>query len=406
MAVSGRKLSDIQDSASLSSAEDFDNCFEPCLTIGQHVEAHGFCVECQEYLCRNCFECHKRTKASRNHQLLDKDNLVKHVVTGKDSEECTEKCSVHSREIIKFFCQTHEALGCNDCIILGHRTCKVDYIPDKCAGIGDSEKYRDIMGKLNEKMKDAEDIMKKAKVRDKEIDNCHAGIIKEILNFRKEINERLDQLQQDILKDADKKKFKDKKVIEKVLDEIASISTEIKKLQSSLQASKNARQDGQLYIYIKRAECKLKSDEVKTADEHLAKSDMQYSFERNTDLENILSKDDTFGKLNLSPSLVVPMKKKIYKEKYTLTHKEDIDISTKSDKCLCVIRGCAVLSSNKLVLADSNNKKLLIVDIYNKAVIEEKGLDSEPWDITAVSRDHFVVTLPDERAVYLMSTSS
>ncbi|XP_053384867.1 E3 ubiquitin-protein ligase TRIM33-like [Mercenaria mercenaria] len=350
MAVSGRKLSDFQSSISLGSAEDFDHSCQPCLTIGQHVGAHGFCVECQEYLCKNCFECHKRTKASRNHQLLDKDNVGKHVITNKDTEECTEKCSVHKKEIIKFFCPTHKALGCNDCVILDHRTCKIDYIPDKCADIGDSKEHMDIMKKLKEKMKEAEDVLKKAEVRVKEMDKCHADIIKDILIFRKELNERLDQLQLDIQNVDDKKKSNDKKIIQKVINECASISTEIKKLQSSLQANKNERQNGQLYINIKRAECKIKSDEVKKAAEHLAKPDMQYTFKRNTDFENMLSKHDTFGKLSLSSSLVSPVKKNIFD---TLTHKEDMNIRTKSDKYGCIIRGCAVLSSNKLVLADN-----------------------------------------------------
>ncbi|XP_045175982.2 uncharacterized protein DDB_G0279899-like [Mercenaria mercenaria] len=403
MAVSGRKLSDFQGSISLGSAEDFDHSCQPCLTIGQHVAAHGFCVECQEYLCKTCFEYHKRTKASRSHQLLDKDNVGKHASTSKDSDECTEKCSVHKKEIIKFFCPTHKALGCNDCVILDHRTCKIDYIPDKCAGIGESEEYMDIMKKLKEKMKEAEDVLKKAEVRDKEIDNCHAGIIKEILKFRKEINERLDELQQDIQKDADKKKSNDKKIIQKVVDECASISTEIKKLQSSLQADKNARQNGQLYINIKRAECKIKSDEVKKAAEHLAKSDMQYSFKRNTDFENMLSKHDTFGKLNLSSSLVSPVTKKIFD---TLTHKEEMNIKTKTDTFVCIITGCAVLSSNKLVLADNSNRKLKVVDIQSKAVIEEKVLNFKPWDIAEMSRpDHIAVTIPEKRAIDLMSTS-
>ncbi|XP_053384893.1 uncharacterized protein LOC123537200 isoform X4 [Mercenaria mercenaria] len=407
MAVSGRKLSDIHGSASLGSAEDFDNSCEPCLFVGQHVGAHGFCVKCQEYLCKNCFECHKKTKATRNHQLLDKDNVGKHATTSKDSDECTEKCSEHKKEMIKFFCPTHKALGCNDCVILDHRTCNIDYIPDKCSDIGDSEEYMDIMKKLKEKMKEAEDILKKAEVRDKEIDKCHAGIIKEILNFRKEINERLDQLQQDIQKDVDKKKANDKKIIQKVVDECASISTEVKNLQSSLQAYRSARQNGQLYINIKRAECKIKSDEVKKADEHLAKSDMQYSFERNTDLKNMLLKRDTFGKLNLSSSLVVTTKKKIYQEKYTLTHKEDMNIKTQSDnhKYTCDITGCAVLSSNKLVPADGRIRKVKVVDIQSKAVIEEKVLKSQPWDIAVMPRDHIAVTLPNERAIYLMSTS-
>ncbi|XP_045176315.2 uncharacterized protein LOC123536888 [Mercenaria mercenaria] len=402
MAVSGRKLSDCQGSISLGSAKDFDHSCQPCLTFGQHVAADGFCVECQEYLCKTCFECHKRKKVSRNHQLLDKDNVGKHAITRKDSEECTEKCSVHKKEIIDFFCPTHESLGCNDCIILNHRTCKIDYIPVKCADIGGSEEYRVIMEKLNEKMKDAEDIMKKAEVRDKEIDKCHAGIIKEILNFRKEINERLDQLQQKIQKDADKNKSNDKIIIQIVLDECANISSDIKKLQSTLQAHKSSRQNGHLYINMKRAESKLKSDEVQKVDETLAKTNIQCSFERNTDLENTLSKQSVFGNLKLSTSFVTTTKKKQIK---TLTRKEVINVRTKSDSWYrCYITGCAILPSNKLVLADNNECKLKVVDRQSKTVIEEKKLDSKPWDIVVLPQDQIAVTVPGNKEILIMKT--
>ncbi|XP_053384925.1 uncharacterized protein LOC123537572 [Mercenaria mercenaria] len=352
MAVSGRKLSDFQGSISLGSAEDFE----------------------------------------------------KHVIASKDSEEYTEKCSVHKNEIVKFFCPTHKALGCNDCIILDHRECKIDYISDTCADIGDSEEYMDIMEKLNEKMKDVEDIMKKAEVRDKEIDKCHADIIKEILNFRKEINERLDQLQQEIQKDADKKKSKDENIIQMVRDECANISSDIKKLQSKLEANKTSKQNEQLYINIKRAESKLKSDEVKKADKNLAKTYMQYSFERNTDIENVLSRDNIFGKLNLNFCLVTPTEKKIFK---TLTYKEDIDVRTKADTgwFYSYITGCAILSTNKLVLADKKEYKLKVLDRQSTTVIEEKRLDSSPTGIAVMPKDQIAVTVPGNKEILIMETA-
>ncbi|XP_053383731.1 E3 ubiquitin-protein ligase TRIM33-like [Mercenaria mercenaria] len=162
MAVSGRKVSDFRGSVSKSSAEDFDHSCEPCLAIGQYVEAHGFCVDYQEYLCNTCFAYHQRTKASKHHQLLDKGNIDKHTIHSKSSTVCTEKCPIHKNELIKFFCTNHEFLGCTDCITLNHRTCKIDFIPDKCVGIGDSNEYRETMRELDRKMKDMDTLIKKA----------------------------------------------------------------------------------------------------------------------------------------------------------------------------------------------------------------------------------------------------
>ncbi|XP_053391562.1 E3 ubiquitin-protein ligase TRIM33-like [Mercenaria mercenaria] len=362
MAVSGRKFSDFQGSISNGSAEDFDHRCEPCLAIGQQIEAHGFCVDCQEYLCKNCFAYHQRTKASYHHQLVNKDNMGKHVVPAKDSGVCTEMCRDHKTEVIKFFCPNHEALGCHDCMTMNHRTCKIDYIPDKCSGIGDSAEFREVMRELDQKVNEAEDVLKLASCREKELDSCHDRLLKEIALFRKEVNDRLDQLQKQIQTDADKKKFTDQQAVKKVLETCTSISSDIKQLQSRLQDYKASQQNGQLYITMKQAKSKLKSDEIKEAGRSLETTNMQYTFEQNQDLKKTCFQD----KMHLESSQCRLVTTKRRKSVDKLTHKENIYIRTKSAQKIRYIRGCVVRSSNKLVAADWNNEKLKVVDIKTK----------------------------------------
>ncbi|XP_053384620.1 uncharacterized protein LOC123537365 [Mercenaria mercenaria] len=403
MAVSGRKLPDFQSSVSKGSAEDFNHGCDPCLIDGQHEDAHGYCVDCKEYLCKNCFKFHQRTKALNHHQLLDKTNIDEYKSSSTTSQVCTEKCTRHTNEVIKFFCPEHKALGCPDCMIMDHRTCEIDYIPDNCAGIGDSEEYKGTMWLLNQKLKEIDSVIKKATVRDKEIDVCYDNLIQEIVKFRKEINDRLDQLQKQIEKEADRKKSDDKQVIKKALQTCTNVSADMNKLQSNLSSNNQSKQNGQLYINIKQAQSNLKSDEIEKAEETLGKTNMQYTFERNKNLEDtcILFKPNILGSLNLSNNLVMPRK-----EVDRIIGKEDINVRTKSDTDECHITGCAVLSSNKLVLADYNISKLKVVDLQSKTVTEEKTLDSSPWDIAKMPRDQIAVTLPHNRMVIIIKAAS
>jgi hypothetical protein len=228
MAVSGRKQSDLQGSVAAGSAEDFDHCCEPCFTTGQRIEAHGFCVTCQENLCKTCHDVHRKTKVLRNHQLLQRYDFDTIQTTRKSNNECTEMCQVHKKEIIKFYCPSHHAFGCTDCITSGHRTCKVDYIPEKCIGVADGKEFDDVMQKLGEKLNKASEISKKAKRSRGNINDYNKEIIKAITEFRKEINDRLDLMQKYVLNNAEEIKSNNNKIIQHVLHKCKNMISGIK----------------------------------------------------------------------------------------------------------------------------------------------------------------------------------
>ncbi|XP_060558091.1 uncharacterized protein LOC132718414 [Ruditapes philippinarum] len=401
MAVSGRKQVDLIGSVEAGSTEDFDHCCEPCLTTGQRIEAHGFCVTCQEYLCKNCHDVYRKTKVLRNHQILQRIDFDKIQATRKSNNECTEMCQVHKKEIIKFYCPSHHALGCNDCITLGHRTCKVDYIPEKCVGVADGKKFDGVMKKLDEKLKEASEISKKAKNSRSNINDYNKEIIKAITEFRKEINDRLDLMQKDVLNNAEEIKSNTNKIIQHVLDTCENMISSIKGLQLSLHASKSNHQDGQLYIDIKRAESTLKSDKLNDAEQTLRHTNMHYSFQRNSELETLFCKKMVFGEI-VDHSRHESTK--VTKTVDRLVGKGDINVKTSSDKMNSSITGCAVLNTNKLVLADRNNNKIKLISIENKVVQEKKALDSGPFDIAEMSQDQFAVTIPFIKEIVVMTT--
>lgn len=99
-----------------------------------------------------------------------------------------------------------------------------------------------------------------------------------------------------------------------------------------------------------------------------------------------------------------PTKKKISFDKFN--HPETIEIRTESDQCPCCITGCAVLSYKTIVLADYLNKKLKVVDISRKTVIQEKSIDSNPGFIARMFEDKIAVTFPVKREIRIFTTGS
>ncbi|XP_053383708.1 E3 ubiquitin-protein ligase TRIM71-like [Mercenaria mercenaria] len=354
----------------MSSCSKDHNC-DPCLTIGQHIKAHGFCVNCQEYLCKNCFECHQRTEASRDHQLTDNSDIDNQSILGRASNECTEKCHVHQKEVIKYFCKNHEVLGCTDCM-----TCDLDYMPDKCAGIWKSDVCRQVMRELDRKVKEAEDIIQQANIESSHCDSSHENAAKEIIKFRKEIDDQLDEKQKKMQLLADERK-----------------STDKQKIQRDYTA---AKQDAQLYITIKRANSKLSSNEIKDVKEALEDTIVSYVFERSKDIQNMLSGLDDFGTLN-SQSAGLPAKNAPFDG---LTFSRNIKTKPSS-----YISGCAVLARKKVLQADYCNCTFIVVDTESKVITEEKSSDNKPWDIAVLPQDQVAVTMPDRQEILILSAA-
>lgn len=404
MAVSGRKPPNLSDSVLKSSTEDFDYKCDPCHSDKQVVEAAGFCVTCQEYLCKSCFKFHQKTSALKHHELLDEVSMLtsaRREGTNSVPEIFTERCSTHKDEFIKFFCPRHETLGCTDCITLNHRTCKIDYIPDKCAGIAEGEEYTEVMRNLDQRIKETDYVMKKAEHRDKSIDTQYQSVRNEVAKHRKQIDDRLDKMQEKINHITESRKSQDKQVVKEAISVCSEMSRDVKKMQISLQDNKASKRNIQIYIDMKQAKSKLKAKAIQHAEHLLDTINVKYKFKSNDELEKL-----TFGEVSFPIKSSNVSRKESYSK--CLTYVDKINVKTDSDKPFfkCNVIGCAAIGS-KLVLIDSvQNEKIKLVDMDKKTVVEEKVIHPPPSGITALPKDQIAVTVPQKKEILIMTVSN
>ena len=107
-------------------SEDLDQLkCQPCLDDGNLREAVGMCIDCQDYLCAQCFKIHTLPKPMRNHQLLDKEQMLQSQIRTSPKDVCTEMCSVHEKDckiVIKAQNVSGSAPRCPFCDIkIAHR---------------------------------------------------------------------------------------------------------------------------------------------------------------------------------------------------------------------------------------------------------------------------------------------
>ncbi|XP_061191356.1 uncharacterized protein LOC133199556 [Saccostrea echinata] len=95
---------------------------EVCKLMEKEAEAKGFCVECKDYLCQDCWNGHRFTKFTLNHEVISLEGASEEELD-KQCREQTEhsNCSTHPGEGLRYYCKGCEVKVCTDCILLDHQ---------------------------------------------------------------------------------------------------------------------------------------------------------------------------------------------------------------------------------------------------------------------------------------------
>ncbi|XP_060606227.1 uncharacterized protein LOC132758568 [Ruditapes philippinarum] len=83
---------------------------DPCNSAGEENEAVGYCVDCKECLCSICYKSHSRNKLSRSHVLLNRD-----AIPGEFAKLCDSCKVVNDENEAEGFCGDCKEYLCAEC---------------------------------------------------------------------------------------------------------------------------------------------------------------------------------------------------------------------------------------------------------------------------------------------------
>ncbi|XP_072000932.1 transcription intermediary factor 1-alpha isoform X5 [Engystomops pustulosus] len=98
-----------------------------CTSCEDNAEARGFCVECVEWLCKNCVQAHQRVKFTKDHTVRQKEEVPPAV--GANSQRPVF-CPYHKKEQLKLYCETCDKLTCRDCQLQEHKEHRYQFIEE------------------------------------------------------------------------------------------------------------------------------------------------------------------------------------------------------------------------------------------------------------------------------------
>ena len=103
-----------------------------CENCESEDSAQCRCNDCGIFLCQFCTESHKRSRSTKQHEMLTMEELKSNPGPQKIAEKI--RCSKHKDEIIKLFCKTCQTTICRDCTIVDHRQHEYGFVEDVAVG--------------------------------------------------------------------------------------------------------------------------------------------------------------------------------------------------------------------------------------------------------------------------------
>ncbi|XP_045188304.2 E3 ubiquitin-protein ligase TRIM71-like [Mercenaria mercenaria] len=373
---------------------------QQCHVDGDNVSAEGYCETCNEYFCSSCLEVHRKQSLSKNHVIKSKHEMPRVKI---QADPCSELCALHKTEIVKFYCHGHNSVGCGDCMVLEHKSCKVHLVSDVSGNYGDSDELVQIKKKIEDIRKDIlaskHEIERSLQVAEE----VKIKVIKDIKSYRREMNSYLDHIETYLIQEIEKINVNDVSQQSQFLDECKVLENEISDFQEKLENCTD--KINELFVTAKLARMKIKklqSDFGKVASRsqiHLCK------FEPCKDLELLKQNQAKLGIIaTQTQKFTARIKKSVVDMKTHYVKK--LDVKTTDDKCTCWITGLAMLSPDELLLVDYNNSSLKILNVRDDTITTRYKTPGKPWDVTVINSEIVAITLRVKGKILFISTKN
>ena len=208
------------------------NVCNPCKGRGTFKHSDGYCGECEEYMCQSCFDTHKEWKLNRRHRFTDPTKRAEK----RENIEYLEKCKKHLNELVKFYCPHHKKVGCGDCMVLDHKACKIEYIPDIASTFKDSGDFKELSDCVKVCQDEVNEMCDSIKEHKRHIRETHESFVNNVDMFKEEIIAHVNKMTNAMLKQGKDKMTSDMKKMLKLEEESKTLMNELSRLMETIDA--------------------------------------------------------------------------------------------------------------------------------------------------------------------------
>ncbi|XP_052779471.1 uncharacterized protein LOC128216826 isoform X2 [Mya arenaria] len=359
-----------------------------CEEDGLNTEAQHFCNQCTKYYCDNCVT--KHYGLYKRHTVLDRKD-VKKWAAAPGTVDVLERCERHPGEALKLICGDHDQLCCHVCVAVDHRLCSsIQHIPDVARDIRKDPGFRQLPQQVAVLRKQIEDMKNDRKKNSSSLRKTRTAIVDEIKAIRKMINGILDKMEKTTVQELDRLVADQEMSIKKDMESCTQMHDELKNIIDDIQ-SKDSSGEPPLYIGFKKCEEKIKqAKEILQNMSSVVKYDL--TFRKHNGIEDNLSSMKTFGELNESNVLCKQPCTSLFPRDHVFAtegYKEyNVKISSYTD--ICFIQGMCELPGGEIVITDSNNLTVKLLD-QEYRVVDHCDVPEYPFDVCHIGGNEVAV---------------
>ncbi|CAC5424568.1 unnamed protein product [Mytilus coruscus] len=205
-----------------------------CLRDNEENIAETWCGNCSELVCKFCAKVHRRFDPP--HKIVQLNDLSE---KNFSLIETSKYCGTHRDQKSLLFCSQHDQSICDLCLSDDHANCKsIISIERASKGAKEGMAADDLEKRLKDIGTVARTSLKEVKTNVESLIKQKSDILQMVSTFRKEIEKRLDELEQEITEDIEKqyntcqqRVMEQKTVMEKQEKEIMDRNADITSLK-------------------------------------------------------------------------------------------------------------------------------------------------------------------------------
>lgn len=393
----------VESTRSIQTASDelFTSMCDPCNYDGVERQAIRYCQDCNEYLCLDCTESHRRFKNLRNHKIL----------TGKDIPEATDTsrkfknkivCSCDQNLEVNSYCEEHKDIICQACKTLKHRKCTTTSLSEKSANYS-YDKLDAVLEKVRQLNDDFEQFKHINESHLQNLESMKEGCIHEIKHFRDEMNKILDTQEKTSLEELETRCTQLRLEIENRIDTCSTTNQMVTLDSTLLENVKEAGEKDQMFVSEIKVSGHLHEYDSLLHDIQRDTKLHVMSFKPNNSMMNNLEDGQSLGSLIVeNRSSTNAQRTKINSKKVSDTKR--INISLKDDPKCPWITGCTFLFNGQAILCDYNNNSIKkLNDSFTS--INSLRLKYAPWDVSVIDSKTVVTTQPNRMSLQIVGVA-